>query len=1088
MMFHRNGKPRGWIRKLFFDGTQPKSYAKRLVCHRSGRPRTKFASYVNGEFLSVKDLWDERSNSENLAIKNGCFLVHAEPVPASARLLVFVAYTPLGRLSLLQRYQLQHYKDAGFCVVLVANSVGPLKVSCEDSTLCSIIMSRPNEGFDFRAWAHAIENIGGLERCTSISFTNDSIIPVSREALKKMARELDQRPEDVVFQTHNNEVKPHFQSYFFTLKKKALTRDILGFLQSMPTYYDKKDLIYKEEIYLSERLQALGLKVGAIFDSPDLMDDPDNVTIKRFDEMIDRGFPFVKVTLMTEAGFKIDDPRIQKVLAPDVREMLTEHLGLRTQKSSDHEFDPNGMSVPTYDHPSLIDRYGIQKSWNRREHSYGYLKIPLETTTLEKTLPAPSETRILAVIHCYYVDLSAYLLLKLKSLGPAAQIVLTTDTDEKAQQLSEIVAAQGMTAAIEVYENRGRDVLPFLSACQKYIGDTQAVLHLHTKKSPHDQELNDWGDYLFEALIGSEAHIASNLCILRQKDVGLVYPAHHKVISKSLNWGYNYPKTHDLLRRMNISITADQILDFPSGTMFWIRPDVLRALLDVRLQPDDFSDEVGQVDGTLAHAIERSLIFIAESCGYLSIPVVSESKTHQAWGTCMSGSRLELPSLIKRLSWSSLRSQRKASRYYDNVSEIYPVSVIPRRVDRPRFNVIIPSLKPEHIFGGISTALKMAQEIFDAMGEMDLRFIVTSTDVDRDSLNVISERFKCQVVKDRPSGDVVGVTAISTSCDRYDAVSLRKNDYFFATAWWTADLGYRLIADQKASFGTAAKLVYLIQDHEPGFYQWGDKFANAEATYSRGDETIAIINSEELANFMTERYDFPEAFCVPFEINAAIAGSLKPATKQKKIFVYGRPGTARNCFGSIVEGLRLWQSRDPQAYIDWSIVFAGESFSEKLIEELENATCLGKLSLERYADLLVESSIGISLMLSPHPSYPPLELAVAGAQTITNDYEHKNMGVRSPNIISLKSITPLSIANALNRATQLSKIGEIIPLSDVKRPSSKIQDFNAQAVARTLMFAGEVYDSTGNVDYRVELDGQSMRKTKLKTGDESAQN
>jgi hypothetical protein len=49
--------------------------------------------------------------------------------------------------------------------------------------------------------------------------------------------------------------------------------------------------------------------------------------------------------------------------------------------------------------------------------------------------------------------------------------------------------------------------------------------------------------------------------------------------------------------------------------MFWARTAALKPLLDLRLETDDFPPELGQLDGTLAHAIERLYYFACERAG-----------------------------------------------------------------------------------------------------------------------------------------------------------------------------------------------------------------------------------------------------------------------------------------------------------------------------------------------------------------------------------------------------------------------------------------------------------------------------------------
>jgi hypothetical protein len=52
-------------------------------------------------------------------------------------------------------------------------------------------------------------------------------------------------------------------------------------------------------------------------------------------------------------------------------------------------------------------------------------------------------------------------------------------------------------------------------------------------------------------------------------------------------------------------------------------------------------------------------------------------------------------------------------------------------------------------------------------------------------------------------------------------------------------------------------------------------------------------------------------------------------------------------------------------------------------------TLLPRVTLEEYIELLPSYDLGLSLMLSPHPSLVPLDMAAAGLITVTNTYENK---------------------------------------------------------------------------------------------------
>ncbi|MNV97528.1 hypothetical protein D3C71_1926580 [compost metagenome] len=52
-------------------------------------------------------------------------------------------------------------------------------------------------------------------------------------------------------------------------------------------------------------------------------------------------------------------------------------------------------------------------------------------------------------------------------------------------------------------------------------------------------------------------------------------------------------------------------------------------------------------------------------------------------------------------------------------------------------------------------------------------------------------------------------------------------------------------------------------------------------------------------------------------------------------------------------------------------------------------------------------------MVSPHPSYPPLEMAAFGMGVVTNRYDNKRLDETMANVVSLDAMTPEAICRAL---------------------------------------------------------------------------
>lgn len=353
------------------------------------------------------------------------------------------------------------------------------------------------------------------------------------------------------------------------------------------------------------------------------------------------------------------------------------------------------------------------------------------------------------------------------------------------------------------------------------------------------------------------------------------------------------------------------------------------------------------------------------------------------------------------------------------VPEITPLVPRPsteRSVHR-RLNLLIPALSERHVFGGIATALRCFEAL--QQGQARVRLIVLDeVRAEPSEAAWYGAWPQVEMEDDSPPDRHI----VSVGHRHLRSLPVGPGDRFFATAWWTAHAAHQLLDWQAQQFGSAAGLefLYLIQDYEPGFYPWSTRWALAAATYAQGHRIRAIVNTQMLADHLNAQgHHFARQVVLEPRLNPALAQwrQAHPVLhKEPVLMVYGRPGTERNAFGLILMALRLWVEQAPDQARRWQIVSAGEAFEPIDLGHGVTLHNLGKLSLDDYAQWLSRCAVGVSLMISPHPSYPPLEMASFGAQVITNRFALKNLSRLSSHITSLEVPAPQPLAQAIAQA------------------------------------------------------------------------
>ncbi|MBE9188774.1 hypothetical protein IQ270_30165, partial [Microcoleus sp. LEGE 07076] len=178
---------------------------------------------------------------------------------------------------------------------------------------------------------------------------------------------------DVIFLTSNNEIKKHCQSYFFTFKSPLLGERGLSVIHDTPIIHDKDQLIHEVEVHLSDRLSSKGLVVHTLFD----LGVEDNPTIHFWEDLLDCGFPFIKVQLVTAGIIPVDDLRMTRWLGPSAQADLRDHCATRSLGVSRHH--PHLAAEPTPSMPisGRFNQYGAQQATNPASTLFPTIKVPL---------------------------------------------------------------------------------------------------------------------------------------------------------------------------------------------------------------------------------------------------------------------------------------------------------------------------------------------------------------------------------------------------------------------------------------------------------------------------------------------------------------------------------------------------------------------------------------------------------------------------------------------------------------------------------------------------------------------------------------
>lgn len=231
------------------------------------------------------------------------------------------------------------------------------------------------------------------------------------------------------------------------------------------------------------------------------------------------------------------------------------------------------------------------------------------------------QLKIALHIHAFYPEILLEIIKRIpKNLEYRCDVFISCSKINDEQIIKDICAARRITAQVISFPNVGRDIAPLITGFRGQLKNYDIVGHVHTKKSIQSynrQHIANWVNFLYSNLLSSPESRFPILDSIIQKfrfdsKVGLIYPADPNIYTSDSC----AVEMKVVLNRLNISYTIPRYIEFPAGTMFWARREVLDPFFNLDLNWNDYPSEPLSLDGTMLHAIERVIPIVAHVKGY----------------------------------------------------------------------------------------------------------------------------------------------------------------------------------------------------------------------------------------------------------------------------------------------------------------------------------------------------------------------------------------------------------------------------------------------------------------------------------------
>lgn len=523
------------------------------------------------------------------------------------RLLLFAHYDRDGLVDKHVLYLLKALKP--FCSETVFISNSPVSGSdrADLDLLVDRIICRENRGFDFGAWSEALNIYASrLEDFDTVLLVNNScygpLFPLQEMFDTMAARQCDFWGITEYSGTHH--MPAHVQSYFMEIRKPMLLADeFKDFFRKIGSKCtDFEQAVRQGEAGFSQAMYAAGF-TGDCYIKMDLSRQAFNVGV------------------CETFSYNCAHYLIEKYRMPLVKIKSFAKISHRPIFRSAEIFQAIRNSGSDYPEQLIVDhlRRTTPLSWHK---NLPQTMLAVDRNARITTLPT---LKFAVVIHLFYLDSFAELIPYLRNIPVEFDLLVTSPDLKAADEISKYRPQLTCLQNIRVFQtvNRGRDIGAWLCGIPadehfKY----DVILKIHVKKSPQMPEAftREWQNFMNDNLLGSPALAAGVLqAFADEPALGTVFPPYPPEVTLQCPEAFAGNSDaacagKEFLQKLNLAPPPETTQPvFGVGSMFYYRPEALKKLLTCGMLYEDFPAEPLPLCGTITHALERLIPYIAQA-------------------------------------------------------------------------------------------------------------------------------------------------------------------------------------------------------------------------------------------------------------------------------------------------------------------------------------------------------------------------------------------------------------------------------------------------------------------------------------------